>query len=47
MKSSLFARAVSFCIAASVTLAMLGGIDQLAHPTTAGAVLAQVVAPQA
>jgi negative regulator of sigma E activity len=47
MKSSFFARAVSFCIAASVTLAVLGGIDQLAQPTAVGAQLAQAPVQQA
>jgi negative regulator of sigma E activity len=47
MKSSLFARAVSFCIAATVTLSVLGGIDQLAQPATAGAQMAQAPVQQA
>lgn len=47
MKSSFFARAVSFCIAASVTLAVLGGIDQLAQPTPVSAQMAHVPTQQA
>ena len=32
MHTSHLSRAISFCLAASVTLAMLGGIDSLARP---------------
>ncbi len=46
---NLFHRAVAFCLAAMVTLSLLGGIDQLAHqPQLADAWAAKTVgAPRA
>jgi hypothetical protein len=40
-------RALSFCLAATVTLAMLGGIDQLSQPDTNSAQWAQKTSPRA
>ena len=40
-------RVVSFCGAAAVTLAVLGGIDQLAQPEPAGGQWAQATATRA
>lgn len=41
MHTSRLSRAISFCLAASVTLAMLGGIDSLSRPDAASAAWAQ------
>ena len=43
MNTSRLSRALSLCLAASVTLAMLGGIDSLSRPDAAAALSAQVV----
>lgn len=41
MHTSRLSRAVSFCLAASLTLAMLGGINSLSRPDAASVVWAQ------
>ncbi len=47
MQRRLFERAISLCLAATVTLAILGGIDQLSQPDTAPAQWAQATATRA
>ena len=43
MHTRLIDRAVSWCLAATVTLALLGGIDQLSQPGEASALWAQAI----
>lgn len=43
MNTSRLSRAISLCLAASLTLAMLGGIDNLSRPDVAADLSAQVV----
>ena len=47
MQTRLFERAVALCLAAVVTLAMLGGIDQLAQRDEASSQWAQQTSHQA
>lgn len=47
MQSRLIDRAVALCLAAAVTLAMLGGIDQLAQRDEAASLWAQQSLQQA
>jgi len=47
MNHRLFERAVSLCGAAVITLALLGGIDQLSQPAVADVQWAQATAPRA
>jgi hypothetical protein len=47
MQISRLSRAISFCLAASITLAMLGGIDSLSHLEAAPTQWAQAAHPQA
>ena len=48
MMQRLIARATSLCLSVLLTLAMLGGIDQLAQPAdTGGAQWAQHATPRA
>jgi hypothetical protein len=47
MQTRLIDRAVAFCLAAAVTLAMLGGIDQLAQRDSAASLWAQQSSNQA
>ncbi len=47
MNISRLSRALSFCLAASITLAMLGGIDTLSHLEAAPAQWAQAAHHQA
>ena len=43
MNISRLSRAISSCLAASLTLAMLGGIDSLSRPDAASTLWAQVI----
>ncbi len=47
MQTRLIARTLSLCLAATLTLAMMGGIHQLAQPDHAEPLLAQQAAPRA
>jgi hypothetical protein len=47
MQTRLIERAVALCLAAAVTLAMLGGIDQLAQRSEAASLWAQQASHQA
>ena len=47
MSHRLFERAISLCGAAVVTLALLGGIDQLSQPVPADGQWAQATATRA
>jgi len=47
MQTRLIARTLSLCLAATLTLAMMGGIDQLAQPDQAAPLLAQQTATRA
>ena len=47
MSQSIIHRSVAFCLSAVLTLAMLGGIDQLAVPTDSAAGWAQHTVQQA
>lgn len=47
MQTRLFARTLSLCLAATLTLAMLGGIDQLAQPDETAPQWAQQISTRA
>ena len=47
MQRNVFHRAISFCLAAVMTLAVLGGIDHLAQPDAPEAQMAQAPATRA
>lgn len=47
MQQRLIARTLSLCLAATLTLAMLGGINQLAQPDEAAPLWAQQTATRA
>lgn len=47
MSSNLLHRSVSFCLAAVLTVAMLGAVDQLAQPEVAAPQWAQQTATRA
>jgi hypothetical protein len=47
MQRNVFHRAVSLCLAAVMTLAVLGGIDQLAQPDAVAPQMAQAPATRA
>ena len=47
MQRTVFHRAVSFCLAAVMTMALLGAVDQLAQPDTHAAQLAQTTPTRA
>ena len=47
MLHRLIARTVSLCLSTLLTLALFGGIDQLAQPAAGGGQWAQAAAPRA
>lgn len=47
MQRNLFHRAFSFCLAAVLTVAVLGGIDGLAQPGAAAALMAHATVAHA
>ncbi len=47
MQRNVFHRTVSFCLAAVMTMALLGAVDQLAQPDAHAAQLAQTTSSRA